>query len=106
MPGYVVPHSVYPGGYHVDPKQPLPLMAVASQKNFVALHLMGVYADKKLLNWFTSEYPKHTNSKLDMGKSCIRFKKVDQIPHKLIGILASKITPEQWIGIYEREIKL
>lgn len=104
MPGYVIPHSIYPDGYHVDTKQPLPFMAVASQKNFVALYHMGVYADEKLLNWFTSEYPKHTNSKLDMGKSCIRFKKVDQIPYKLIGMLASKITPEQWIEIYEREI--
>ena len=104
MPGYVIPHSIYPDGYHVDPKQPLPFMAGASQKNFVALYHMGVYLDKKLLNWFTSEYPKHTNSTLDMGKSCIRFMKVDQIPYKLIGMLASKITPEQWIEIYERVI--
>jgi uncharacterized protein YdhG (YjbR/CyaY superfamily) len=105
MLGYVVPHSLYPDGYHCDPKLPLPFMGFASQKNFVAVYHMGVYADKALLDWFTSEFAKQSKSKLDMGKSCIRFKKWDQIPIKLIGELASKITPQQWIDIYESQIK-
>jgi hypothetical protein len=102
MLGYVVPHSKYPNGYHCDPKLPLPFMAIASQKNFVALYHMGIYADQKLLQWFTDEFPKHSKAKLDMGKSCIRFKKLDQIPYKLIGELVSKISPEKWIDTYEK----
>jgi hypothetical protein len=97
MLGFVVPHSLFPSGYHCDPTQPLPFMCIASQKNFVALYHMGIYGDPKLLNWFTTEYGKHSKSKLDMGKSCIRFKKMDEIPLKLIGELSGKITPEQWI---------
>jgi len=103
--GYVVPHSLYPDGYHCDPKMPLPFMNIASQKNFVAVYHMGVYSDKKILDWFTKEYAKHSKTKLDMGKSCIRFKKLDQIPYKLIGELASKITPKDWINAYESHIK-
>jgi len=80
MIGYVVPYSIYPKGYHVTPKVPLPFIAVASQKNFIAVYHMALAADDKLLNWFTSEYPKHSKTKLDMGKGCIRFKKPDQIP--------------------------
>lgn len=102
MLGYVVPHSKYPNGYHCDPKLPLPFMGFASQKNFVALYHMGIYADQKLLQWFTDEFPKHSKAKLDMGKSCIRFKKVDQIPYALIGELTSKISPEKWIETYEK----
>ena len=105
MLGYVVPHSKYPAGYHCDPKQPLPFMSLASQKNFIALYHMGVYGDEKLLKWFQAEYPKHSKAKLDMGKSCIRFKKADQIPFKLIGELASKISPDKWIEMYETTMK-
>lgn len=105
MLGYVVPHSLYPAGYHCDPKLPLPFMGMASQKNFIAVYHMGVYADPKLLNWFTSEYSKQCKAKLDMGKSCIRFKKIEDIPFKLIGELASKITPKDWINTYEKNIK-
>jgi hypothetical protein len=105
MMGYVVPHSKYPDGYHCDPKQPLPFMAVASQKNFIAVYHMGIYADPKLLKWFTEEYPKHAKTKVDMGKSCLRFKKPDQIPFKFIGELASKMSSEKWIEIYEKNIK-
>jgi hypothetical protein len=101
MIGYVVPHSLYPAGYHCDPKLPLGFMNIASQKNFIALHHMGIYADASLLKWFTEEYPKHCKSKLDMGKGCIRFKKVDQIPFQLIGELSAKLTPQQWIDKYE-----
>ena len=105
MVGYVIPHSVYPDGYHCDPKLPLPFMNIASQKNFVAVYHMGIYADPKLLNWFTSEYPKYSKRKLDMGKSCIRFKKMDDIPYKLIGELTTKMTTEEWIDIYETNIQ-
>jgi hypothetical protein len=101
MLGYVIPHSLYPNGYHCDPKQPLPFINIASQKNFIAVYHMGMYSDKKLLDWFTKEYPKHSKTKLDMGKSCVRFKKLDQIPFQLMGELASKMTPKQWIEVYE-----
>jgi uncharacterized protein YdhG (YjbR/CyaY superfamily) len=105
MIGYVVPHSVYPAGYHCDPKLPLPFVSFASQKNFVALYHMGIYADKNLLEWFTAEYPKHSKTRLDMGKSCIRFKKPESVPLDLIAELMRKITPEQWIVLYETTFK-
>ena len=105
MIGYVVPHSLYPGGYHCDPKLPLPFMNIASQKNFIAVYHSGIYADKDLMDWFVGEYPKYVKTKLDMGKSCIRFKKIDQIPMELIGELASKMTPQQWIDLYENNLK-
>jgi hypothetical protein len=105
MLGYVVSHSLYPDGYHCDPKQPLPFMNIASQKHFIAVYHMGIYADKKLLQWFTKEYAKQSKAKLDMGKSCLRFKKFDQIPYKLIGELAGKMTPKEWITIYEKNFK-
>jgi hypothetical protein len=105
MIAYVIPHLLYPDGYHCDPKQPLPFMSIASQKNFVAVYHMGVYADNKLLNWFTTEYPKHSAAKLDMGKSCIRFKKMEQIPFGLIGELTKKVNPKEWIKTYETIFK-
>lgn len=101
MIGYIVPHSLYPKGYHCTPKLPLPFISIASQKNFVALYHMNLYANKSLMEWFTAEYPKHSKAKLDIGKSCMRFKKLDQIPYELIGELAQKITVEQWIKTYE-----
>jgi uncharacterized protein YdhG (YjbR/CyaY superfamily) len=105
MIGYVVPHSVYPAGYHCDPKRPLPFVSIASQKNFVGLYHMGIYANPELLEWFVNEYPKHCKRKLDMGKSCIRFKKMDDLPYALIGQLVSKITAREWIDIYETNVK-
>ena len=105
MIGYVVPHSKYPAGYHCKPELPLPFMNLASQKNFVAVYHMGMYAKKELLDWFTAEFPKHSTRKLDMGKSCIRFKNIDDIPYKLLGELASKMTMDEWIGIYESQFK-
>lgn len=101
MLGYVIPHSIYPKGYHSDPKLPLPFINIASQKNFIAVYHMGVSVNKVLLEWFTNEYPKYSKTKLDMGKGCIRFKKIDQIPYVLIGELAGKITPQEWIAMYE-----
>jgi len=104
MLGYVVPHSIYPKGYHCDPKVPLPYMNLGSQKNFIALHAMCVYGSSKLYDWFTNEYPKHCKTKLDMGKACIRFKKMDDIPYELIGELASKFTVQQWIEKCEKVV--
>ena len=101
MIGYVVPHALYPEGYHCDPKLPLPFMNIASQKNFVAVYHMGIYASPELMEWFTAAYPQHAKGKLDMGKSCIRFKKPDQIPFQLIGELASKMTVEDWVALYK-----
>jgi hypothetical protein len=105
MIGYVVPHTLYQAGYHCDPTLPLPFINIASQKNFIALYHMGIYANPKLLDWFTAEYPKHCKAKLDMGKSCIRFKKLDQIPYTLIGELCKKITVQDWIENYESNLK-
>lgn len=105
MIGYVVPHSVYPDGYHCDPKQPLPFMNIASQKNYIALYHSGIYADPEVHDWFVAEYPKHCKHKLDMGKSCIRFKKIEEIPYALIAELAGKMTAGEWIETYEKNIK-
>lgn len=105
MIAYYVPHSKYPDGYHCDPKLPLPFINIASQKNFIALYHSGIYADKQLLDWFVSEYPKYAKTKLDMGKSCIRFKKVEQIPYDLIGELCKKMSVDEWISRYEKNIK-
>ena len=105
MLGYVVPFTIYPDGYHCNPKLPLPFMNLASQKNFIAVYHMGVYAKKEIYDWFITEYPKHTTAKLDMGKSCIRFKKMDAIPYALIGQLEAKLSADEWIAIYESQIK-
>jgi uncharacterized protein YdhG (YjbR/CyaY superfamily) len=105
MLGYSVPHSLYPKGYHCNPELPLPFMGFASQKNFIAVYHMGIYANKKLLDWFVGEYAKQFTAKLDMGKSCIRFKKPENIPYKLIGELAGKITVADWIEMYEKNLQ-
>lgn len=105
MIGYVVPHEIYPNGYHCNPKDPLPFFAMASQKNSVNIYHMVVYSDKSLHDWFVTEYPKHCKAKLDMGKSCIRFKKLDDIPYDLIGGLCSKVTVGEWIEMYEKNLK-
>jgi hypothetical protein len=105
MIGYVVPHSKYPAGYHCDPKLPLGFMNIASQKNFIAVYHMGVYADEGLFKWFTTAHAKLSPKKLDMGKSCIRYKKSEDIPFDLIGQLAAKITPDEWNALYEKKFK-
>lgn len=105
MIGYAVPHDLYPAGYHCDPKLPLPFMSFASQKNSINFYHMGIYANKELYDWFVGEYPKYSKKKLDMGKSCMRFKKVDDIPFDLIGELVKKVTPQEWISIYEAAFK-
>ncbi|HVG14015.1 MAG TPA: DUF1801 domain-containing protein [Chitinophagaceae bacterium] len=105
MISYVVPLSLYPAGYHCTPGTPLPFLSIASQKNFIAVYHMGIYAQPDLLQWFKEEYTKQVNTKLDMGKSCIRFKKVDSIPLKLIEQLVAKVTPQEWIQVYEQTFK-
>jgi len=105
MIGYVIPHSIYPEGYHCSPELPLPFASIASQKNFIGLYHMGIYADQNILDWFVNEYPKFCKLKLDMGKSCIRFKKPDQIPFELIGKLMGKITVKDFIAVYESSLK-
>lgn len=105
MIGYIVPFSKYPDGYHCDPTLPLPFLGFASQKNFISFYHFAMYADKKLLDWFVKEFPKHSKAKLDMGKSCVRFKKINEIPYKLIGELVSKMSVDEWIKVYEKGIK-
>ena len=105
MIGYVVPHSIYPAGYHCDVKLPLPFMNIASQKSHIAVYHMGIYADSELLSWFQEEYSKQVKGKLDMGKSCIRFKKPELIPYNLFAELARKISVQDWISIYEKNYK-
>ena len=103
--GYVVPHRLYPAGYHCKPTEPLPFAGLASQKNSINFYHMGIYSDPDLMDWFLAEYPKHSSQKLDMGKSCIRFKKPEHIPYQLMGQLMEKMTAEQWIALYERILK-
>ena len=105
MPGFVVPHSVYPAGYHCRPSEPLPFISIASQKNFIGYYHMGVYSMPELLEWFRTEWADRDLGKLDMGKSCLRLKKMDRIPYSLIGELSSKVTMEDWIAFYEKSIK-
>ena len=105
MMGYYVPHTIYPKGYHCKPSDPLPFMGFASQKNSINFYHMGIYANKDLYDWFVAEYPKYSTRKLDMGKSCIRFKKPEHIPFELIGELLTKISVLEWISIYESKFR-
>lgn len=103
--GYIIPHSIYPAGYHCKPIEPLPFAGLASQKNSINFYHMGIYSKPELHDWFVAEYPKHSKQKLDMGKSCIRFKKMEDIPYELIGELMTKMSMEEWISIYENNLK-
>jgi len=105
MPGWVVPFSVYPDGYHCNPKLPVPFINIASQKHFIGFYHMGIYANPKLYKWFVSEYPKHCKRKLDMGKSCIRLKNIEEIPYKLLAELCTKMSAQDWIELYEKKLK-
>lgn len=105
MIGYYVPHSKYPDGYHCNSEEPLPFMSFASQKNSINLYHSGIYAVPEIHDWFVSEYPKYCKRKLDMGKSCVRFKKLDDIPFELIAELCTKLNADEWIDIYETNIK-
>ncbi len=105
MIGYVVPHSIYPNGYHCNPKLPLPFINIGSQKNFIVLHHLGIYGSNEILDWFVAEYPKYAKHKLDMGKGCVRFKKINEIPFLLIEELIKKISLKKYITQYEENIK-
>ena len=105
MPSFSVPHSIYPAGYHVKPEAPLPFISVGNQKKFIGFYHMGIYAMPAVHDWFLEEYPKNAKFKLDMGKSCLRLKRMDDIPFDLLAELARKITPEEWISVYESNIK-
>ncbi|WP_299181860.1 DUF1801 domain-containing protein [uncultured Chryseobacterium sp.] len=105
MIGWNVPLEIYPAGYHCTPGSPLPFMGLASQKNFIAFYHMGMYAKPELHDWFVSEYPKYAKRKLDMGKSCVRFKKMDDIPFELIAEVSKRMTVDEWIEIYENNLK-
>mgnify|MGYP000545113750 CR=1 FL=1 len=105
MDAFFVPHSLYPDGYHCQPNVALPFITLAMQKNFIAVYHMGIYASPELLDWFVKAYEKADVGKLDMGKSCIRFKKPEQIPFELLGKLAGKMTVKEWIALYEKNYK-
>lgn len=105
MLGWVVPLKYYPEGYLCNPKLPLPFVNLANQKGFIAVYHSGMYADKNIYDWFVKEYPKHCKYKLDMGKSCVRFKKMEDIPYDLISELMSKFTVDEWIQLYENKLK-
>ena len=102
--GYVIPHTLYPAGYHCKPSEPLPFAGIASQKKSINFYHLGITAAPKLLEWFLTEYPKHCKQKLDMGKGVVRFKKFDDIPFKLIAALMKKMSAEQWIEVYENNL--
>ncbi|MDF2942112.1 MAG: hypothetical protein K0S01_970 [Herbinix sp.] len=106
MVSYVIPHSIYPSGYHCNPKDPVPFISIASQKNYIAVYHMGIYIYPEILSWFREEYSKNAKTKLDMGKSCIRFKKVDDIPYDLIAELSRKITVEDFLERYQDGLKI
>ena len=105
MPSWVVPHSTYAAGYHVNPTLPLPFLGLASQKSHIGLYHMGIYASPDLMEWFVQAYPQHCKTKLNMGKSCVRFKSVRNIPYDLVGDLCSRMSPQQWIALYEAQVK-
>ncbi len=105
MPSFVISLKDYPEGYHCAKDTALPFLSLANQKNFIALYHMGMYAKPEILEWFQNEFPKHSKKKLDMGKSCVRFKKSEDIPFELIAELAQKMTPNEWIEVYEENFK-
>jgi hypothetical protein len=105
LPSWVVPHSTYGPGYHVDPSLPLPFLAIASTKGHIGLYHMGIYASPSLMEWFMKAWPNHCKKKLNMGKSCIRIRKVEDTPYALIGDLCQKMTVQEWIALYEKAVK-
>lgn len=101
---YAVPHSIYPSGYHVNPKDPLPFLSIASQKNHIAFYHLGIYMFPEILKWVQEQYPKYVKTKLDIGKACIRFKNTKTIPFDLIEELCRKITVKDFIEGYEKSL--
>ena len=105
MIGYVVPHALYPAGYHCNPAEPLPFMGLASQKGAITFYHMGLYSNRELMEWFLKKYAALARHKIDIGKSCIRFKYWDEIPYDAIGELVRRIGVRQWIREYEAKLK-
>jgi hypothetical protein len=101
MPTFVVPLSAYPNGYLNRPDEPLPFLSLGAQKNHFAVYHMGIMSNPSLLSWFEEEYKKQVPTKLNMGKSCIRFTNPKTIPYELMGELAKKMSPADWIARYE-----
>jgi hypothetical protein len=101
---YVVPHKLFPAGYHCDPTQPLGFAALASQKNYMAIYLMTCYGHKETNDWFVKAY-KATGKKLDMGKSCVRFKKLEDLPLDVIGQAIARVPLDKYIKAYEESRK-
>lgn len=101
MIAFVIPHALYPKGYHVNPSEPLLFIGLANQKGYISFYHLGIYVDPSLLAWFIKSYKALNIGKLDMGKSCIRFRKIDKIPFELIGELCTKISAEEYMRIYE-----
>ena len=104
MIGYVVPHRIYPAGYHCDPKLPLPFAALASQKNHMAVYFIHIYLHKEAESWFRQTY-KASGKKLNMGKSCVRFEKLEDLPLEVIGKAVAKVPVKNYIELYEKAIK-
>jgi uncharacterized protein YdhG (YjbR/CyaY superfamily) len=104
MISYVVPHSIYPKGYHVNPEEPLPFISLASQKNHIAVYHSGIYMIPELEEWFRDEYARRVDTKLDMGKSCIRFRNPKKIPYDLLEELMNKVSVEEYVDLYERSL--
>jgi len=100
MIGYSVPHSVYPAGYHCDPKQPLPFASIASQKNHMAVYLMGLYGDPEQERWFAEEW-RRTGKRLDMGKCCVRFRRLEDVPLEVLGKAVKRVPARKFIATYE-----
>lgn len=105
MISYFVPLSRYPDGYHCSPNTALPFLSIASQKNFIGFYHFGLYVNPSLYEWFREEYPKHAKYKLDMGKSCVRFKRMDDIPYDLLRATLEKMDVDTWIELYEAQLK-
>ena len=105
MIGYYVPHSIYPSGYHCDPRQPLPFACLASQKNYMSLYLGCVYGEHEIARWFVQTWAK-TGKKLDMGKSCVRFRKVEDLALDVIGEAIRRMPAKTFIAYYESVIQL
>jgi len=103
MIGWSVPHALYPAGYHCDPKQPVPFAGLASQKNHMSVYLMCVYGDEEHRRWFETEWKK-TGKKLDMGKSCVRFKKAEDLPLELLTEAVARVPVDKFLAHYEASI--
>lgn len=102
MINWVIPHALYPLGYHCNPKQPIGHFCLTTAKTGITVHVFGIYIVPGIAEWFFVEYEKRVGKKADAGKACIRFKKLDAIPYDLMGELAAKISPKEFIEHYSK----